>query len=265
MIDTHCHIDLYQNPTGVAKATEKAGVSAIVVTNLPSAYERAHPHVRQFKHLRLALGLHPLLAVQHPAERNIFTQLADNTFYIGEVGLDFSREGYATKELQIESFQFVLETLRSKPKFLTLHSRRAESQVLELLAIAGRTPVVFHWYSGNLTTLAKAISDGHYFSINPAMTQSPNGQKIISAIPMDRILTETDGPFVKIGNRIALPSDVAIVEEYLAMVWNVERSEAREYVKRNFFSSASRNTWRKPGNISRPLPWQTPRLRSAVK
>ncbi len=234
MIDTHCHIDLYKNPSDVAQAAERAGVSTIVVTNLPSAYQRAAPHVLQFKRLRLALGLHPLVALEHARERIDFARLADETFYIGEVGLDFSPQGHATKDIQIESFHFVLESLQNKPKFITLHSRRAETAVLELLSEFGRAPVVFHWYSGSLKTLDEALTAGHYFSVNPAMLQSPNGQKIIRALPPERVLTETDGPFVKIGNRPAVPSDIALVEAYLAESWGLGRMETAARVKANF-------------------------------
>ena len=236
MLDTHCHIDLYPNPTQVAQAADRAGVGTVVVTNLPSAYEKAAPHVRQFKRLRLALGLHPLVAEKHARERAAFARLAGESFYIGEIGLDFSPQGYPTKEVQIESFRFVLDTLKDKPKFLTLHSRRAEAQVLELLEEAGRTQVVFHWYSGSLKTLNAALEAGHYFSINTAMTQSPNGQKIIAALPPDRVLTETDGPFIKVGTRSVVPSDVALVEDDLSTLWGESRQAVSRRIQGNFSS-----------------------------
>jgi len=236
MIDTHCHVDLYPDPSAVAKAAIAAGVSTIVVTNLPSAYRRAYPFITGVKQLRLALGLHPLVAQHHKAERASFKELVDQTFYIGEVGLDFSPQGYATRDIQLASFQFVLDTLQGKPKFITLHSRRAEAAVLELLQRAGRSPVVFHWYSGPLTVMQSALEQGHYFSINPAMTLSPNGQKVIKNLPIDRVLTESDGPFVSIDNRPAVPSDVACVEAYLAQHWQNNIKEVQRQVLENFRS-----------------------------
>lgn len=236
MIDTHCHLDLFPRPTEVADRANRAGVLTVIVTNLPSAFERAYPHIRQFKNMRLALGLHPLVAADHAAEMQRFQILVDLTSYIGEVGLDFSRAGYATKELQIESFKFVLQTLQGKQKFITLHSRRAESAVLDLLEEAQRTPVVFHWYSGPLQTLDRALAEGHYFSINPSMTVSPNGQKVIARLPPDRVLTETDAPFVKIGTRVAEPRDVSLVEDYLVSQWRMKKEEVRIKIKENFLA-----------------------------
>jgi len=234
MIDTHCHVDLYPRPTEVAAGADRAGILTVIVTNLPSAFERALPFVQPLRNIRLALGLHPLVAEQHEAEREKFTALVDKTSYIGEVGLDFSRAGYSTKELQIESFRFVLRALRGKPKFITLHSRRAESTVLDILEEEGRAPVVFHWYSGSLADLKRALDLGHFFSINPAMFDSPNGRKIVASLPQERVLTESDGPFVKVRGRAAAPADVAYAEEGLASLWEQERHEVTAKIRQNF-------------------------------
>src|SRR5581483_11611295 len=141
------------------------------------------------RRVRMALGLHPLLAEKHADEREQFEALLPHTSFIGEVGLDFSSEGRPTAQAQIDSFKFVLRVLGDHRKFLTIHSRRAEAEVLALLEEARRTPVVFHWYTGPIRTLKKAVQDGHYFSINPAMVRSKSGRRIIAEIPQSRILT----------------------------------------------------------------------------
>jgi TatD DNase family protein len=234
MIDTHCHLDLYAQPTIVAKEAQRAGVLTIAVTNVPSAFDEAYAHVRPLTNVRLALGLHPLAAEQHHSERKRFKELINRTSYIGEVGLDFSQAGFATRDIQIESFKFVLEAIRNVPKFLTVHSRRAESQIIDLLDEWDRSPVVFHWYSGSLTTLRRVLSRGHFLSVNPAMLVSPNGNKIIEALPPERVLSETDGPFVRVGNRPAFPSDVQLVETNLATRWAMKELEVRAQIRRNF-------------------------------
>lgn len=235
MLDCHCHLDLYSAPSAVARRAEAAGAFTIFVTNLPSTYQTSRAHVASHARVRLALGLHPLLAERHLSEREAFEALAHQTCFIGEVGLDFSPEGKATADIQMDSFAFVLRVLANQPKFISIHSRRAEARVLEMLKEAKRTPVVFHWYSGRLGVLRNAVSDGHYFSVNPAMVRSPNGQKIIDAIPKDRILTETDGPFVMVGNRQAEPKDVGLVEDYLGRIWQMPALEARAVVAANFY------------------------------
>ncbi len=85
MIDAHCHIDLYTHPTKIAHQANQARVLTVMVTNLPSAFEKAYPHIKKFDQIRIALGLHPLLALQHNSERERFRQLIDKTSYIGEL------------------------------------------------------------------------------------------------------------------------------------------------------------------------------------
>lgn len=234
MLDAHCHVDLYSEPGAVADRAVAAGAFTILVTNLPSAYDRVAPHVAARPRIRLALGLHPLMAEHHIAERRLFKRRAEKSFFIGEVGLDFSPEGKATADLQMESFQFVLESISGMQKFLSIHSRRAEPTVLEMLRAAKRTSAVLHWYSGSLSVMRQAVEDGHYFSVNTAMFNSPNGRRILAAIPRNRLLTETDGPFVTVAGRPAEPADVRLVEEGMAELWKVDAAEVRAIVVRNF-------------------------------
>ena len=108
MIDTHCHTDLYKNPIKILQECEKAGITVLSMTNLPSHFEMGYQHVLPFKRIRLALGMHPLHAEQHDKEFSLFLKNLSKTSYIGEVGLDFSREGYTTKEIQVNSFERIL-------------------------------------------------------------------------------------------------------------------------------------------------------------
>ena len=235
MLDTHCHLDLYPDPSRIASNAESAGVFVVSVTNLPSAFLAAQPHVQRFKSVRLALGLHPLIADLHSDEElSQFSKLVCQTSFIGEIGLDFSREGHQTKERQLISFRFALQALQNQPKFVTVHSRRAEAAVLEVLREEYPHPVVFHWYSGTLRHLENAIADGHFFSINPAMIRSEKGKNIIARIPHDRILTESDGPFINMHRRTIEPSDVLVVEEALGELWDADAFDARSIVRKNF-------------------------------
>lgn len=234
MHDSHCHLDLYKDPYEVAVETERAQITTIAVTNLPSAYYAARPHMSQFRYLKLAVGFHPLLVAEHTRhERQQFMQAFHEAQFVGEVGLDFSRHGKDTKEEQIGSFRFVLELLRQNPKFITLHSRQAEATVLELLGNYNVHPVVFHWYSGGFTIMDEIVARGHFFSINHAMIRSKRGQEIISRIPKTQLLTETDGPFIKLGDSPALPADIGVIHSYLAQLWEKSVDFVEELLEQN--------------------------------
>ncbi len=195
IIDAHCHFDMMPNPEAFIREKESSSNIVIGMTNLPSHFQMGYPHVKQFKYIRLALGLHPLLAAQNKKELPLFKQLIGETSYIGEIGLDFSRNGYATKEDQILVFKEILSTIRGKKKIVSVHSRRAEKELLELLVEYNIKNVIFHWYSGTVSLIPEILDRGYYFSINEYMCLTPNGQSIVRKIPHYRILTETDAPY----------------------------------------------------------------------
>ena len=195
IIDTHCHFDMMPHPEAYISAKEKAGDIVIGMTNLPSHFRMGQPHLRLFKHVRLALGVHPLLASENKNELPLFNSLLDLTSYIGEIGLDFSKEGLSTKGDQVFVLRKLLEKLEGKRKIISVHSRKAEKELFNLLCEYNINNVIFHWYSGPIDLIPSIISKGYYFSINEAMSISKNGRAIIKEIPRNRILTESDAPF----------------------------------------------------------------------
>jgi TatD DNase family protein len=227
MIDVHCHFDMDDNPVKYITENERKKIITIGMTNLPSHFQLGRNHVRNYKYIRLALGLHPLRAYEHAKEYSKFGQYINETSYIGEVGLDFSREGFSTKEIQIKSFEFVLDCIKTNNKILSLHSRRAEKETLEMLNEKRIKNAIFHWYSGSLSTLRSIVSLGFYFSINSAMIQSDNGKKIISEIPKELVLTETDFPFLSNNN-------ISDVQIFLSKLWNVTETESEKIIADNF-------------------------------
>lgn len=195
MIDTHCHFDMMPHPEAYIRQREMAGDVVIGMTNLPSHFQMGQPHLKGYRHIRLSLGLHPLLAAESKNEVSLFRRLVDETSYIGEIGLDFSRGGYATKEEQIAVLRELLSDIHGKKKIVSVHSRRAEKELLSLLCEYQIENVIFHWYSGHVDLIPAILERGYYFSVNEAMCMSKNGRAIIEKIPRDRVLTETDAPY----------------------------------------------------------------------
>ena len=226
MIDVHCHFDMAKNPEKYISDNEKKQIITIGMTNLPSHFQMGVNHVRRYKYIRLALGLHPLRAKEHVKEYSKFRQYIDETSYIGEVGLDFSREGFSTKDIQIKSFKFVLDCIRTKNKILSLHSRRAEKETLEMLIEKGIDNAIFHWYSGSLNVLRNIANSGFFFSINSAMIQSDNGRKIIAEIPKELILTETDFPYIE-------NDDITSIYVWLSKLWNTTTKDVELTIDAN--------------------------------
>lgn len=233
LIDAHCHIDMLPKPEEYLKYAESSGNITLGMTNLPSHFEKGLPYAHGLKNVRMALGFHPLLAAENTQELVKFTQLVDKTSYIGEVGLDFSRDGFNSKDIQLSSFKFILEQIQGQKKILSIHSRRAEKEILELLIYYKISNAIFHWYSGNLSIVRKITDYGYYFSINESMIISQNGRKIIAAIPKDKLLTETDAPF-------NAKCNISAVYSYLSDLHKTSIVDIEALIKNNFFTLLKR-------------------------
>ncbi|QYY41516.1 TatD family hydrolase [Aneurinibacillus thermoaerophilus] len=214
-IDFHVHIDHYADPVKVANEYEKLNIYALFVTNLPELFEKHLSTFNHYKHVRLALGYHPVLAGEYPFNRQLFDKLVVNTKYIGEVGIDLTKANKEYRMQQMEIFDYVTQPTYNKGRIYSVHSNSAEDEVLEILKKNNVKHAVFHWYNGKISTLKQIIDSGYFFSINYRMLTSQKGQKLISLMPPDRILFETDGPFIRYERKIIQPQLISkIYEEF---------------------------------------------------
>lgn len=234
MIDAHCHVDMYKDPKRIMDESERLGIITLAMTNLPSHFELGYPHFRMYRKVRLALGMHPLLAESHEREFPRFVKNFDRTSYIGEVGLDYSREGIATKEIQIQTYRKIITMIAGEHKLVSIHSRRAEREVFEILSSSGAKSAVFHWYSGPLNLINAIADQGYLFSVNPAMLSSKHGREIIERVPRNSLLTESDGPFATLNGIPAEPSSVHLVYEHLSRSWNTPKNVVANQIAENF-------------------------------
>lgn len=230
-IDAHCHLDLLDDPEAALDAAPDTIV--VAVTELPSRYRLLAARFRHDRRVRVALGLHPLRASTAGAmEEGMLIRQLPACEYVGEVGLDFSPHGRDSKPAQLRLFERLLAEPELRQKVVSVHSRGADRDVIERLAEAG-VPAVLHWYTGSTRWLDDALAAGMYFSVNPSMLRTDKGRATVSALPHDRVLTETDAPFAKAGSRPTAPHDVRRVVDGLARHWNVTGDDVRQTVHDN--------------------------------
>lgn len=215
IIDTHCHFDMMQNPEQYIQSAENKGDIIIGMTNLPSL-PNGLCSCSKFPTYKIGVGFSSSISCRIK-QRTSFIQpnQVNKTSYIGEIGLDFSKDFVDSKEKQIYAFRYVLSLIKDKNKIVSVHSRKAEKEVFELLQEYRIKNAIFHWYSGPLSLIEEIINAGYYFSINEAMTTSISGKKIISKIPPNRILTETDAPFNKHSNILNAISNIGLTEDLI--------------------------------------------------
>jgi TatD DNase family protein len=235
LLDTHCHLDLYPDFARVLSDIEARRVATIAVTNTPSVFRRCVELTVGSRFVRVAAGLHPQLVADRSRELPLLFDLIRETTYIGEVGLDFTDADTANRVAQRRVFEQILgECARVGNRVLSVHSRRAAAEVVDMIGEDFRGSIILHWFSGSVNVLAKAIAAGCFFSVNPAMLLSEQGRKLIARMPRDRILTESDGPFVTVSDRPAEPADVIRVVRYLADVWSLDQREVETQITATF-------------------------------
>lgn len=224
LVDFHCHLDLYPDLEQAVEQAESAGIFTLAVTTTPRAWPRNHKLAQKTKHVRAALGLHPQLVAEHEAEITIWDDYLSETRYVGEVGLDAGPRFYKSIEAQKRVFRHVLQRCaEAGDKVLSVHSTRTSKLVLdyvEELLPPEKGTVVLHWFTGTKKEVQRAVNLGCYFSVNSAMLASERHLPMIMEIPMDRILTETDGPFSRLFDRPSVPSDVAYTIDTLGRLYN---------------------------------------------
>ncbi|MFC5849404.1 Qat anti-phage system TatD family nuclease QatD [Deinococcus petrolearius] len=235
MHDTHFHLDLYPSRQAVLEETERAGIYTIAVTNAPSVFKITQDLVRGKKYWRAALGLHPELVASHGGELQLFRSLLPETKYVGEVGLDYSIGTSEEKATQRKIFGEIVELCESNGgRIVTIHSRRAEKDVVATLENKPRSAFILHWYSGSLSSLKKAGELGVWLSVNTAMAKSTKAHALVDSVPRHKILLESDGPFINVSGHPARPINVSMVVAWLSTLWCISEPETVQQLQSNF-------------------------------
>lgn len=236
-VDFHCHLDLYPDFQAAIERAEAACIYTLAVTTTPKAWPRNKELTRDKRYVRAALGLHPQLVAERASELPLWEQYLPESRYVGEVGLDAGPRFYKSIELQKQVFRTILDRCaEAGGKILSVHSVRCAPTVLDMIERhlpRDRGIVVLHWFTGSKADARRAAALGCYFSINCEMTGSERGRALIGDLPLERLLTETDGPFTQIDRRPAEPTDVRSVVDMAANLRNLPAAEFAATVQTN--------------------------------
>jgi TatD DNase family protein len=236
-VDFHCHLDLYPDHATLIGECDRERIATLAVTTTPKAWEGNLSLASRSKMVRVGLGLHPQLVSERASEIELFEKLLADTRFVGEVGLDAGPRFYRSFEAQERVFARILSACSEQGnKVLSIHSIRAASKVLDHLdryLSPDRGKCVLHWFTGSNSEAKRAIDYGCYFSINAEMLRSPKHRALVAKLPLDRLLTETDGPFVERNGRPLRPRDISATVNELAVVRGIPSPEMAKVILRN--------------------------------
>jgi TatD DNase family protein len=236
-VDFHCHLDLYPDHRSAIAACERAEVFTLAVTTTPKAWPRNHELARATRFVRAALGLHPQVVKQRAEEISVWEEYLPQARYVGEVGLDAGPRYFQTLDAQRLVFEHILRSCaRVGGKILSVHSVRSAKMVLDLIEAhlpASQGKVVLHWFTGTPSEARRAVELGCYFSINSEMLKRERGTRLVASLPPDRLLTETDGPFVLVAGQPVGPTDLESTITDLARVRSMQPADMAAAVRGN--------------------------------
>jgi TatD DNase family protein len=238
LIDTHAHLqdeDLKNDIEQVLSRAKDAGLEKIICVgfDLQSSQE-ALLLARKYRQVYAVVGIHP-----HDAESlnpdvlgKIYNMARDQRVVaIGEIGLDFYRD-LSPREIQRQAFREQIKMAQELGKPIVIHDRDAHQEVMEIIKAekAGKNQGIMHCYSGALPMAAELIKEGFYISFAGPLTfkNAHKAHEAAAKIPMDKILIETDCPYLSpepLRGKRNEPANVKYIAAKLAELRNKSSDE----------------------------------------
>ena len=254
-VDVHIHLydPLYGSTIeAVLKDAETAGVSAIVICaeNYKTSLATLQIARKYSPRTYAAIGIHPSSVSfldEHELDKtlSLIEQNLSGIVAIGEVGLDRRlNEGEINKN-QFPVFNEMLRAAESHDLPIIVHSRGSAAEVLKVLSSYNIPKVLLHWYSGPQDSLQEVIERGYYVSVGPSILYARYLQDLVATMPLDHILTETDGPVPYKGpfkGRLTSPSFIPDVLDTIVRIKQRNAEEVLSQVFENFQEFFSLNS-----------------------
>jgi TatD DNase family protein len=247
-VDSHCHIDFpdfNDDPRSLLDHMQAAAVShalcvSVNLENLPRILDLAERHANIYA----SVGVHP--DHEDAAEPSVATlvDLAKHpkVVAIGETGLDYYRQSRDEVDWQRERFRVHIRAAREADKPLIIHTRNAAEDTLAILREEGAAQAsgVMHCFTENWAVAEAALDHGFYISFSGIVTfkSAQDLQEVARKVPLDRMLVETDSPYlapVPYRGKRNEPAYVRQVATFIAGLRGMAPEELGEITSRNFF------------------------------
>ncbi len=247
MIDSHCHLDhepLLENFFEVLNRSRGVGITKLltICTTLDS-FEKIKTIIKKDKMIYGTYGIHP-----HETENNQVNKITivnavkknDKIIGVGETGLDFFYN-HSDKERQLSSFKEHIEASIELNKPIIIHSRNAENETFEILNSYKNKnlKIIMHCFTGSFEFSKKLLTLGAFFSASGIITfkNSLELQSTFKSIPLEKLLIETDSPFlapIPMRGKKNEPSFIKYTLSKLALLRNISDEKMITITTNNF-------------------------------
>lgn len=246
MIDTHLHLDddaFSGQVPQIIERFDQAGIDFVInnsadYNGMVASFRLAQAYDKVFA----TVGMHPHTAKDFD-ERFVQTMEQFSTHpkvvAVGEIGLDYHYD-LSDRQTQRDVFARQLELADKFRLPVTLHVREAYQDALDVLTAQHKylnSGVLWHCYSGSEDFAKRLVKLGHYFAFGGAITfKNAKKEGVIAAIPTDRVLCETDSPYmapVPVRGTTNTPFNIPLVTQKLAEVYGITRQQMEEIILQN--------------------------------
>lgn len=248
LVDSHAHphFDKFADPDQVLKDAAAVGVKRVIAvgTTLDDS-QRAIDFAALRNNVWATAGVHPHDAktfIEDSQAQSLQELLAlPKVVAVGEIGLDYYKN-YTSKEDQIKAFREQIEIGQAAELPFVFHVREAFDDFFQIIdeyrAAGSRIGGVVHSFSANRAELEQVLNRGLYVGLNGIMTFTKDDDQLAAAkhVPLERLLLETDAPFLAPKSRrghICEPKDVLEVAEFLAVLRNEQLEHLAEVTSKN--------------------------------
>lgn len=245
LVDSHCHLDfpdLAERLPEIMANMEEAGVGAAVCIGVNLAdFPKVLALAEQHSNLYATVGVHPEYEdTEEPSLEDLITLASHpKVIAIGETGLDYHWH-QDRPEWQRQRFRTHIRAARACSKPLVVHTRNAAEDTMRLLAEEGAEAGVMHCFTESWEVAEQALDLGFYLSFSGILTfkNALSLKDVARRAPLDRILIETDAPYlapVPYRGKTNQPAYVRHVAEELATLHGLSLDEAARATTENFF------------------------------
>ncbi|EGU55908.1 putative deoxyribonuclease [Vibrio nigripulchritudo ATCC 27043] len=247
-VDSHCHLDklnyedLHTDVADVVEKAKQAKVEHLLSVGVTlNSFPKMMDMIRPFENVFASCGIHPLdVESDFTLEKLHEYAKHPRVVAVGETGLDYHYKP-ETKALQIERFEQQVELAVEINKPLIIHTREAREDTLSILrnGQAQKCGGVIHCFTEDLPFAEAAMELGFYISVSGIVTfrAATELKEVVKALPMDRLLIETDSPYlapVPHRGKENQPAYVVEVAQYIAQLKDVSLGEVAQTTTRNF-------------------------------
>ena len=255
MIDSHCHLDhspLYEKLNEVINRAQLVGVKFfLTISTSLKSFETVKTIISKYENIYGTLGIHPHEVKNHAdVDKKMLVGLKDinsKIIGIGETGLDFYYQN-SDKLIQQEKFKEHIETAIDLDLPIIVHSREAEMDTFNILKdFSSKNPkILMHCFTGSPKFLNKLLDLGAYISLSGIITfkNSIELQETVSSVPLDRLLVETDSPYLTPEPKRGLTNEPSFIKhtmKKLAKIKNISYDDLIVYTSNNFIKLFSLN------------------------